>query len=87
MLPDADVKFFLTASAEERARRRCLETKGTDKEQPYETVLQEIIFRDHQDSNRAVAPLIRAEDAVLIDSSSMSAEEVVETMYKLIVEK
>ena len=87
VLPKADIKVFLTASAEERARRRWLELKKRGMETPFEEVLRDIEYRDKQDSSRAAAPLKAAEDAVWIDSSDMAFDEVVETVSKLIREK
>ena len=83
VLPDAQLKIFLTASAEERANRRYNEliARGTPVE--YETLLQEIIQRDYNDSHRAIAPLKPAEDSVVIDSSHMSFEEVVANIVAL----
>ena len=69
VLPHAQVKIFLTASAQERARRRCLELEQKGQPQPYEKVLEEIQKRDYQDSHRAIAPLVPAEDAILVDTS------------------
>lgn len=87
VLPDAQVKVFLTASPEERARRRCaeLQEKGTPAE--YETVLQEIRQRDEQDMNREIAPLKAAPDAVLLDTSELSFDEVVDRLVAIIREK
>lgn len=87
VLPDAQVKVFLTASPEERARRRCaeLQEKGTPAE--YETVLQEIRQRDEQDMNREIAPLKAAPDAVLLDTSKLSFDEVVDRLVAIIREK
>ena len=87
VLPDAQVKVFLTASPEERARRRCaeLQEKGTPAE--YETVLQEIRQRDEQDMNREIAPLKAAPDAVLLDTSELSFDEVVDCLVAIIREK
>lgn len=84
VLPNAKYKFFLTATPEERAKRRHLELmeKGTDIS--YEEVLMDIKARDFQDSNRAFAPLRAAADAVIIDSTSMSFEEVAATITGLI---
>ena len=78
VLPDATLKIFLTASAGERARRRCaeLEQKGTP--QPYDQVLREIEERDWRDSHREASPLRAADDAVTVDSSDMNLDEVVE---------
>lgn len=76
VLPDADVKIFLTASAEKRAMRRFLEMQ--EKQivgQTYEEVLADVIQRDQQDMNRAVAPLKQAEDAILVDTSDLDLEE------------
>ena len=87
VLPHAQVKIFLTASAEERARRRCLELceKGTP--QPFPEVLRDIEQRDEQDRTRAIAPLKQAEDAVFVDSSALSFEEVVEKVIFIIHQK
>ena len=87
VLPDAQVKVFLTASPEERARRRCaeLQEKGTPAE--YGTVLQEIRQRDEQDMNREIAPLKAAPDAVLLDTSELSFDEVVDRLVAIIREK
>ncbi len=83
ILPDAELKIFLTASPEKRAERRYDELieKGTPK--PYDELLEEIIQRDYNDSHRAVAPLKPAEDAVLIDSSEMTLDEVVGKIVSL----
>lgn len=77
VFPDAEVKVFLTASAEERARRRCAQLVEQGKPQSYEQVLSEIVERDRIDSSRAVAPLRPAADAVVLDSTALSADEVV----------
>ena len=76
VLPDAPVKVFLTASAEERARRRFEELKAKGVEQPYDEVLADIIARDHNDSTRAASPLRKAADAIEIDSTGKDAEAV-----------
>lgn len=75
VLPDADVKIFLTASAEERARRRCAELTQRGTSMAYETVLSEIMERDARDSGRAAAPLKRAEGDFLVDTTGISLEE------------
>lgn len=87
VLPDADVKIFLTATAEDRARRRFeeLQERGTDTD--YDTVLQEVIERDERDSGRAAAPLRRAEDALLVDTTGNSLEESFEALLQTIREK
>lgn len=87
VLPEADCKVFLTASAEVRAQRRCreLEQRGTPQE--YESVLADMRCRDEQDRNRTVAPLKQAEDAVLLDTSEMDFEESAAALLRLIKEK
>ena len=75
VLPDADVKIFLTASAEERARRRCAELQERGTPVDYDTVLCDIIERDERDSGRAAAPLKQAEGAILVDTTGISLEE------------
>ena len=69
VLPNAGLKIFLTATPEERARRRYLELKEKNIETSYEEVLKDIHYRDHQDSSRAAAPLKAAEDAVTVDTT------------------
>ncbi|MCQ2445627.1 MAG: (d)CMP kinase [Clostridia bacterium] len=75
VLPNADVKIFLTASAEERARRRYNELIGKGENVTYEQTLKEVIERDTNDENRAVAPLRPAEDAVIVDTTGRTKEE------------
>ena len=87
VLPDADVKIFLTASPEARARRRWKELEQRGTPQPYETVLADIQTRDYHDMNRAIAPLRQAEDAVLLDTTEMNFRESMEAILKLIKEK
>lgn len=77
VLPNADVKIFLTASPEVRARRRHLELLEKGQSVDFQQLLEEIKTRDHNDSTRAVAPLKQAEDAVLVDSSDLTLEEAV----------
>ncbi|MDE5562147.1 MAG: (d)CMP kinase [Clostridiales bacterium] len=76
VLPQAEFKFFLTASAEERARRRFDELTAKGQIVTYEDVLSDVVTRDRNDSTRAIAPLKRADDAVEINSDKMSAQEV-----------
>ena len=78
VFPDAEAKFFLTASAEVRARRRFEELRARGSEIALEQVMREVVERDRRDSERAVAPLRRAEDALLVDSSELGIEAVVE---------
>lgn len=87
VLPDCEFKFFLTASPEVRAQRRYEEMLAKGGNQPYEEVLKEINERDFQDKNRAVAPLKQAADAILIDTSEMTAEQVAQTILNKIQEK
>lgn len=87
VLPDAEIKIYLTASIEERARRRMLdyERKGTPK--PYEEVLQEVRERDYRDSHRETAPLRQAEDAVLLDTTELNEQESEAELLRLIRER
>ena len=87
VLPDADVKIFLTASPEARARRRLLELEQRGTPEPYEKILKEIEQRDWDDSHRATAPLRQAEDAVLLDTTELNFEESREALLKLIRER
>ena len=80
VFPDADVKFYLDASAGERGKRRYLELKAKGMDVDLARITKEIEERDRQDSSRAIAPLKKADDALLIDSSSMSIEEVLDRM-------
>ena len=80
VLPSADVKFFLTASEEERARRRYEQRLAFGEAVDMETIKADIHARDERDKNRAVAPLKQAADAILVDSTTMSEEEVLDTM-------
>ena len=77
VLPDAELKYYLTASAEERARRRTDELIAKGEKVNFDQVLADIEMRDYNDSHRAVTPLRRAEDAEEIDSTSMTVDEVV----------
>ena len=87
VLPDADLKIYLTASAEERARRRCLELSERGTPKAYEEVLREINERDYQDMHRDIAPLREAEDAVHFDTSKLNFEESERALLNLIQEK
>lgn len=84
VLPDADLKIFLTASVEERARRRFLEMCEKGMECDIKKVEEDIKKRDENDSNREFAPLRQAEDAILVDSSDMSFDEVLNKLYDMI---
>ena len=87
VLPDADVKIFLSASPEVRARRRWLELQEKGAPDTYEAVLADLIARDERDSNRAIAPLRPADDAVLFDTSGMTLQESIDAILKLIRKK
>ena len=84
VLPDAELKVFLTASPERRAQRRCLELREKGEDVSYEQVLADIIKRDENDSSRAAAPLRRAEDAVELDTSELTLEESIAKICALI---
>ncbi len=83
VLPDAQVKVFLTATAEERTRRRFLELQQKGTPVDYDTLLAEIRQRDYNDSNRAAAPLKRAADAIEIDSTGLTIDEITDRIVKL----
>ncbi len=87
VLPDAEVKIFLTATVEERAKRRCLELQEKGIDSNYEEVKNDMIYRDKNDSSRAFAPLKPAEDSVMLDSTQYSIEEVVEIIKKIIKDR
>lgn len=82
VLPNANVKIFLTASIEERAKRRCAENN-----EDFEAIKEEIRERDFKDSNREISPLKQANDAILIDTTSLSIDEVIEKIINLINER
>ena len=84
VLPDAQVKIYLTASVGVRARRRYLELKEKGGDPDFATIEEEIAARDHRDMTREAAPLRQADDAVLVDSSDMSIEEVVSHIMTII---
>lgn len=85
VLKDASIKFFLTASAEERARRRLQDSKEAN--QDFDAVLADIKRRDEFDSTRKITPLIKAEDAILIDSTDLSEDGVIELMKQYLEQK
>lgn len=87
VLPDAELKIFLTASAEERAMRRWKELQQKETPQPYEDVLREMNERDQRDTTRAASPLRAAEDAVLLDTSKLDEAQVLEVLCALYEEK
>jgi cytidylate kinase len=83
VLPEADLKIFLTASSEIRAKRRYDELIAAGKDVNLSTILADVVARDHRDSNRSIAPLSQAQDAVMILSDHMSLEQVVDAIIKL----
>ena len=87
ILPDADVKIFLTASNEARAKRRYLELQAKGVEVSFEQVLSELIERDTQDSSRDIAPCVAASDALTLDNSNYTFEESVDKIIEIINEK
>ena len=87
VLPDAEVKIFLTATSEDRARRRLEQNRQKGLIDDYDKILEDIKKRDYQDSHRANSPLVKADDATLIDSSNMSIDEVVDKILDLVYKK
>ncbi len=87
VLPNADVKIFLTASCEVRARRRLLELQQKGERVTYEQVLADMQARDRQDSGRKAAPLKQAEDAVLLDTSDMTVEQALDAIEAIVRRK
>ena len=81
VFPDAPLKFFMTASPEVRARRRCLELQRRGETVSFEEILSQIHTRDRIDSTRETSPLRRPEDAVLVDTSEMTEDEVLGTSH------
>ena len=87
VLPKADVKIFLTASAEVRAERRTKELLAKGQKAVYETVLKEIIQRDYQDTHRQIAPLKMARDSIKVDTSKLDIDGVVSEIKRIVGEK
>ena len=87
VLPQATVKIFLTATPEERARRRYLELQQKGAPDTYEQVLRDLKARDEQDTHRVVDPLRAAEDAVVVDTTSLNFDQVVEAILAIVEEK
>lgn len=86
VFPNADYKFFITASVEERARRRYNELVNKDGCISYDTVLQDIKLRDYNDSSRQIAPLKVAEDAIIIDNTDMSIQDIQKKIISIVSE-
>lgn len=87
VLPDADVKIFLTATAETRAKRRNDQNVAAGLPDEYETVLADVIRRDHLDSTRTVSPLRPADDALIVDTSEMTQAEVIAHLRDLVEQR
>jgi len=87
VIPDAEVKIFMTASPEVRAKRRYEQLLAAGKEADYDTIFNEIQARDYQDSHREVSPLRPADDAVFLDTSDMSIEENIDAVADIITAK
>lgn len=87
VLPDAQVKIFMTATPEVRAKRRYLENLAVGITTPIDIILEEIRQRDYNDSHRALNPLTVAEDAVVLDTSEMTVEENVQAILKIVEDK
>jgi cytidylate kinase len=86
VFPDAEIKVFLTAAIEIRARRRLLELRQLGHNVEFENILEDVRKRDEQDKNRTIAPLTAAEDAVILDSTDISIDGVVQRLAELIEE-
>lgn len=87
VFPNANVKIYLDATPEERALRRFKQNKENGIDTPYEEILKNVIDRDYRDSHREIAPLIKAPDAIYVDSTNMTVEEEAEVVIKIIEEK
>lgn len=87
VLPNADLKIYLTASVDARAKRRWLEVQGTSNEQPLEDIKKNVESRDEMDKNRDESPLVCVEDAIVVDSSNMTFDETVEHILHLVQER
>jgi len=87
VLPRATVKIFLTATPEERARRRCAELQAKGQKAEYNQTLKDIIQRDYQDTHREIAPLKQARDSIVVDTTEMDIPTVVKTIRAIVQEK
>lgn len=86
VLPDAELKIFMTATPEIRARRRFLQLREKGVEADYDEILRDVLLRDYNDSHRAAAPLRQAEDAIFIDNSELTLAEDIENMKRIVRE-
>lgn len=87
VLPKAELKIYLTASVDARAKRRWLEVQGTSNEQPLEDIKKNVESRDEMDKNRDESPLVCVEDAIVVDSSNMTFDETVKHILHLVQER
>lgn len=87
VLPKAELKIYLTASVDARAKRRWLEVQGTSNEQSLEDIKKNVESRDEMDKNRDESPLVCVEDAIVVDSSNMTFDEIVEHILHLVQER
>ena len=87
VLPNAELKIYLTASVDARAKRRWLEVQGTSNEQPLEDIKKNVESRDEMDKNRDESPLVCVEDAIVVDSSNMTFDETVKYILHLVQER
>ena len=87
VLPNAELKIYLTASVDARAKRRWLEVQGTSNEQPLEDIKKNVESRDEMDKNRNESPLVCVEDAIVVDSSNMTFDEAVKHILHLVQER
>ena len=87
VLPQADVKIFLTAAPEARAKRRLLELQQRGQQADFETILRDIVQRDELDEHRPIAPLRQAEDAQLLDTTQLNLEQSLEELLRMVKEK
>ena len=87
VLPNAELKIYLTASVDARAKRRWLEVQGTSNEQPLEDIKKNVESRDEMDKNRDESPLVCVEDAIVVDSSNMTFDEAVKHILYLVQER
>ena len=87
VFPNANVKIYLDATPEERAQRRFIQNKEKGIDMSYEEVLNNVKDRDYRDSHRDISPLTKAEDAIYVDSTNMTIDEVVDEIIRIIKEK
>ncbi len=87
VFPEAELKIFMTASADKRANRRYQEMKGEGNDVSYESILKNVTERDLMDTTRKDSPLVKADDAIAIDNSDLNVDETFDKVYELVVQK